>query len=695
MADLKVIHSDYYRCLHALLNTFGWRGSKKNLLDVMPPNPESMNLREMLNTLANLRYLGSENRTRLNKIPDSLLPCLFVPDDGVPIVVVKVDDNGVFYFNSRKETYEKDHLSNSKGTAIFFKEMAANVVTVHDKQNEWFFKILRRFKDVIVKVILMSFGISIMAVLSPLLIIMLFSQISTATISNQIYYFWVGIGIYVLTLVGFRFMRSFALAYLSTRIGYIMATQVMRRILFMPPSKTEVAALGAQLAHIRDFESIRQFFSGSSAIAFLELPFVLILIGALFYIGGPIGFVPVAAAVVFVFIGVLINRLTIRNETAIEVKKEKDDYLIETIGNLRSIKSLRLEKLWAEKFSDMSSTSSIEAHKSSFIPNFISATSYAVIAISGLATMAIGVEQILAGNMTAGALMASILLVMRVLSPLRSGFSVVSQINQLKQSIAKVDRIMNVPIERHAKNIGQDERKIQGMVTFQQVALKYKKEYHPALLGVTFRVMKNETVVIVGHGGAGKSSIFKLILGMYFPQAGQVLVDNMNSKQFDPLSLRRQIGYMPQRSFFLKGTIRENLYMVDPTFDDEALEIALGETGLLGEISRLPDGLDTYLDDYSISRLPRSFLRRFNFAMVLLKKSNLWLLDDPGIGMEDMHERQLLSTLWAAKGSKTILIATQNFDYLSLADKVLWIKSGRVAAFGKPDEIMEKYKRLA
>ncbi len=167
--------------------------------------------------------------------------------------------------------------------------------------------------------------------------------------------------------------------------------------------------------------------------------------------------------------------------------------------------------------------------------------------------MAMSVTNVLAQEMTMGALVACMILVWRVLAPLRSGFVVMLQVERINKSVLQVDRLMNLDIEQHTESLLTLNRELRGDVEFSQVSIRYMSDAHPALLGVSFSVSHGEVLAIAGHDGAGKSTILKLIMGLYRPQAGRIALDNTSLRQMDPLSLRRSIGYAPQTPQFFMG----------------------------------------------------------------------------------------------------------------------------------------------
>lgn len=185
--------------------------------------------------------------------------------------------------------------------------------------------------------------------------------------------------------------------------------------------------------------------------------------------------------------------------------------------------------------------------------------------------------------------------------------------------------------------------------------------------------------------------MLKLIMGLYRPQAGSIIIDEMNVQQMDPINLRQSIGYCPQGNHFFHGAISANLRMANPTATDEQLMCAAKTVGLLDEILALPEQFNTFIGIHNKDLFSASFKKRLNLARVFLKRSNLLLLDEPEKGLSKDQEAAFLEELRLLKGSRTMLIVTQRSPFFKLADKILWLEKGRVQMFGPAEEVGQKY----
>ena len=681
--------SDFAKCLVPLLDALGWRGSSTHLSEALPHVPKEMGQTEFLNTLANLKFEGRTYRTRFNKIDPRLMPCLFVPKRGAPQVLVAPGaSREVLVFDGGTGEYKQVPRRRTKGTAILFRGMRGGTSSFLRQQTDWFRKVMLRFRGLFVLAILLSLLLSIMAMMVPIFVMVAYNQLATAGSINTLGYLGAGVGIFIFADMGFKFLRSHVFRYSSVRLGNLIGNEVVRRILYLPPAYTETANLGAQIARIRDFETVREFFGGPAMVAMVELPFMLTLIGCLFFIGGAIAFVPVAAMVIFAVFGFSILAAVNRASSASsQTGSERQAFVVETLSNLRAIKACGATNIWRTRYREMSAEATLGAFESAKLSGLINAVSQSLTMAAGLATMAIGAFSVAAGSMTAGALLASMMLVWRVLAPIKTGFNVMTQMGRIRKSISQINRLMNMPLEDRSETSTSIARALAGKVAFSRVSIRYAPDAHPALVGVDFTLEPGETLVIVGHDGAGKSTVLKLVMGLYQPQAGRILIDDANIRQLDPVALRHDVAYAPQGTYEFYGTISQNLRLAYPPATDDDLRMAAGKAGVLDEIEALPDGFETRIGDHSVGRLSALLRRRLGLARVFLRKTKLMLFDEPELGVG----AALLDTLRDMKGDTTLIVATHDDRFFNIADKVLWLESGRVRAYGPAHEVRPQY----
>jgi ATP-binding cassette, subfamily C, bacterial LapB len=690
LTDSRNYDSAYFRCLVPLLDALGWHGKPSALSEALPYcGSNEFDFNSLLSTLSNLHFKPTVKNCPFGIIEPKLLPCIYYDNNDFIYVVLKCSDKSFLVYDGIDSKFKQILLDRMQGKIVYFKKSVFGEKSINDKQGGWVKSIFSRFHKLGAIAILISLVLTILALLQPLFIMMLFGQMSSNDSIEPLVALSYGVALYLSANIILSIYRYNILNYISTRIGLILDSQILRRILYIPLAFTEKASLGSQISRIKDFQTVQKFINSRSAISLLELPFLAILIAALFAIGGVLGFIPIAGIIIFFIFGIVINPFVKNiNSSSSAVSSTKQDLTVEILTNLEAIKDTNSEQIWLDKYTDFTAKAITSSWASDKINSFINNFSSLIVSISGLATITVGAVRVINGEMGTGALMASMLLTWRILGPLRSGFSVITQFNKITKSVKQADRLMNMNIENNPLSSIALERPIAGKITFNQVSLRYTADSQPALVGVSFNVMPSEMLLIRGSSGSGKSTLLKLMLGLYSAQAGIVLLDDMNIKQTAPLLLRKGIGFVPQQGDFFNGTLGENLHLISPKSSIDDFKKAAVQVNVMDEISRLKEGFNTEINKKTIDNFSISFIKKISLMGALLKDSNLLLIDEIDQFLDRSDFEQFHSTLKELKKNKTIIIISNNKNLIKLSDKVLEMNAGRIEFF----DISKKYK---
>jgi len=684
--------NDMARCLLPLLDALGWRGSHADLIEALPHFTSSLDQSDMLNIMANLKFESKVLSTKFSKIDPRLYPCLFIPNRGPALVLVKRLGSKALVFDGGSQQFEERRLSGKSGDAVFFDMMSSETVALLKPQQNWFSKILARFRKTLLLVLFITLGLSIFTLATPLFVMTIYDQVLAADSQSTLVEFLVGVGIFLVGDFGFRMLRSKIQGFVSLRLSHIVGNEVLRRILYLPPAFTETASIGSQVSRIKDFESVREFVAGPGVIAILELPFTLLLLGVMVFLGGSIAYVPIAGLVLFMVFGLLVwPQMRALNHNFAQSGSKRQEFVVEALSSVRAIKYTNADKLWQTRFRELNAQAVWDSLQLQNSNAMINAVSHGLVSMSVLFTMVVGVTQVINEEMSLGALMACMLLVWRILGPIKSGFSVLAQTGRVKRSVVQLNKLMNFRLENKLESLLSYNHRIIGRVMFSQVSLRYSPDAHPALLGVKFKIQPKETLVIIGHDGSGKSTVLKLILGLYSPQAGQVLIDGMNVRQMDPISLRRSIGYAPQKNKLFHGTIAQNLQLAKPTASLNELIVAAKAAQLYEEIMSFEEGFETRIKRANMGQFTDAFVQKVGIAQVFLKNPPLMLIDKPENGVGLSNEQSFYQQLLKQKEESTVILVTERDSYFELADKVLWMEKGRVRLFGDAETVLDEY----
>ncbi|HBN51167.1 MAG TPA: lantibiotic ABC transporter, partial [Thalassospira sp.] len=263
-----------------------------------------------------------------------------------------------------------------------------------------------------------------------------------------------------------------------------VSSAIFERLLSLPPAFTERAPVGVQISRIRDFESVREFFSGPMALVILEMPFLPIFLIVLAILGGWLALIPIGLIVVFVLIGLVSFPVVSRRVSELGRNgANRQEFLVETVGKMQALKYTGTEHRWLSRFRDISADTAYAGFRVAMINNLINTSAQILMVSSGALILAFGAVQVMAGSMTVGALVASMMLAWRVLGPINQAFVGMPRLAQLRGSVRQINRLMTLAPERDLvpRTVGQ--RRFEGNVTFSRVSFRYTPDSDPALVG--------------------------------------------------------------------------------------------------------------------------------------------------------------------------------------------------------------------
>lgn len=678
------------------LAALNWRGTDRDLFEAMPHFADDMDLTEIRKILSHLGYPTLERKTdALSDVDDRLIPCIATMADGTLYIVLARGDNGYDLIDGKTgDTLTKDELTGIAAVYVVAPEDRVEQEASRKSRasKSWIGDLIYRFSPTVWRMWAISFVLNFLALLTPLFILMIYDQvIPIGSVSV-----WVGLGVGLVAAFLFeamlRFRRARMVAYVGSRLDFAIASSTFGKLLSLPANMTESVPIGDQVAKLRDFDTTRDVFTGLLITVVLDLPFVLLSFALLAVISGPIALIPVGMMALYGLLWFGMSPTLRRAVTAASrAKAVRHAFLVEAVSNMRVIKECAVEDTWAERYRDYSAASAVAQNKSAQIAFLIQTLSQALMVISGLATLTIGVSLALEGSLSLGALIASMAIIWRILSPLQSLFLSLSRLEQVRVAIKQIDSLMSIKGEAEKKQQSAGVRRAwQGDIRFHRVSLRYSATSEPAILGANFAIKPREFLAITGANGAGKSSFLRVLMGLQKPQAGQVLLDGIDVRQISPPELRTTMAYVPQIPKLFHGTIAQNLRLGNPAATDEQIQEAVELAGLTDDLKLLRDGLNTRIGDQSIWQMNAGFTQKIGLARAYAMDGPVLVLDEPANALDDRGDEALVKALEAFRYKKTIVMVSHRPSHIKLADRVLILKGGSIIEDASPADILNR-----
>lgn len=672
---------NYAPYLIKILEALSWHGDPKALRDALPYHKKSLGRQtlgftDFLNVMSLLGYAPKVLHMKAHNVDKDMLPCLFIPKHKngklhgkILLDVTDSDEYGTAFIFSKDTTDTKDIVTDK---------------TISSSDHSWFQKLLYRFKDVFKQVLLASFVISLLAMVTPLFMMSVYDKVIGAHSGETLKYLFAGVLIALSIEFSLRFLRAKSLSWFGARIDFIVSNAILERILSLPASYTERASVAAQLSRLKAFESIREFFIGPLFLSFIEFPFTIILLAVIAIIAGPLVIIPIIIALLY---GLLLftmrtrlKSLTARMATA---SSERQNIQIETLAKQKVLRFSGGHDAWLDRYEKASAEAAYSSYLYNQTISFIDTISQSLVVIGGIAMIYFGVERIWAEQMSMGAMIAVIILTWRVLSPLQMACKALPRVAQVKRNIDQINRLMTLKLEKDDKRSSQNTPQFKGEIEFNGVGLRYSKDTDPVYAGLSFGVAPGQLVAISGSNSTGKSTTLKLVSGLYHPQAGSIRLDGADIRQIDPLKLRQNVSYVGQEPEFFTGTLEENMRLARPEATDEDIINALEKVGLRGWFENLQDGLDTVITQGSHGKNAKSIASAIEpqlaLARAYISDNPIMLIDEmPYEFLNSYAGEEFFNYLKDEKGKRTILFVTYRQDYIDLADiTIQFFEEGR------------------
>jgi len=553
-----------------------------------------------------------------------------------------------------------------------------------DQPRRWFWDVFNRNRWVFKWALLGTVALNIFGALLPFFSMAVYDRVVP---NNAIDSLWVLTSAAVL-LIGFellmKIIRGYLLESAAKRMDVALSSAIFSQCLKLRAANRP--ASGGVLANVvRDFEAVREFFAASTLTIMGDLPFVLIYLVVIWLIGGWLVLVPIVMIPLMFGLTALVQKpLARRVAQASQESAQRTAHLFETMNGLDAVKALGAEAWSRRKWEQLTVTI---ADNSLHTRELVANSGYAsasMLTLANIALVVVGALLIGEQHLTMGQLIGVTMLASRALSPIAQMAGMLVRWQQTKLSMGSIDQIMKAPTDDATGALHAP--KLTGRVEFRDVSFAYPNT-PPLLDKLNLHIRPGERVGFIGALGSGKSTLLKLILNLYGPDTGAVLVDDMVATQLEPLSLRRQLGYVPQDVTLFHGNIRDNIELGRNQHGDEALLAAVRTSCLDGILTQLPNGLGTQVGERG-DRLSGGQRQAVAIARALVNKPPVLLLDEPSSMMDPATEQRLIARLRGLKDT-TLLLVTHRMAMLPLVDRLVVMDRGRIVADGPRDEVLK------
>ncbi len=642
----------------------------------------------------------------LSEIPNIVFPVILLLKNNKAVVLISsdLDQNEATVLESETGSEKLRDLNDLKndysGYAIYTRKtyfLDEEIEKTHINAVEtkyWFWSTMGSSWRIYRDVLLASFFINLFAIANPLFVMNVYDRVVP---NNAIETLWVlAIGVFIVFLFDaiLKGLRGYFIEVAGKKSDILLSSFLLDRVLGSRYNE-KPSSVGAFTSQFREFDQVRSFYASSTIAAFVDMPFVIIFLFLTFYIGGPLVFIPLLA-LCFIFAYSFLMRGPIQKaiEQTYASGAQKNAVLVESMVGLETVKALGAEgvvqRMWEQSVGHLS----LWGQKMRLLSLSVGVVAGAVTQAAQVAIVIFGVYAIAEREMTIGALIASVILSGRVLAPVGQVVTLMLTYDQTKIALKGLDNIVNKTQERDAKKPFVKRPSFIGEITFKNVSFNYPDEDQAAIENVSFTIQSGERVGLIGRIGSGKSTIHKLMLNLYKPSSGSILLDGVDIQQIDPADLRKQIGYMPQEVILFSGTVKTNIMYGSTHVDDQKIIDAAEVSGVNEFVNIHPLGFDRAVGERG-QALSGGQKQSVGMARAMLHDVPIYLFDEPTSSMDNTTETKVIQQLAESTQGKTLVLATHKTSLLSIVDRLLVIDKGKIIADGPKALVLETLQKGA
>jgi len=676
----------------------GYPHSRDALIAGLPLEEEGLSPALAVRSLERAGFVASLSRRRIDEIPTPTLPCVLLLDNKEACLLIERRASGKLVAmlpetgRGEIELDAKELSARHTGYVIFakqaFRPEQSTESTATERAASWFWGTIRSAWPIYAEVVLAALMINLFALASPLFVMNVYDRV----VPNQAIETLWALALGVVTVFVFDFLLRILRGYFVDTAGKAadikLASRIFEQSLGIKMASRPGSA-GAFANNLREFETLRDFFTSATLVAVIDLPFVVLFVAIVWFIGGPIALVPAIAIPAVIVVGLLVQ-LPLQRITRQTFKEaaQKHGLLVESINGLETIKAAgaegQIQRRW-EQFVGATATSTTKAR---FFASF--GVNFAAFA-QNLTTVGIvifGVHRIGEGLLTVGALVACTIITGRAMAPLAQVAGILTRYHQARAAFRALTTVMEMPIERPATARFLHRPTFRGDIVFKGVNFAYPGEKIQALDDVSFKITAGERVGVIGRVGSGKTTLEKLLLGFFEPDQGTVLLDDIDLRQIDPSDLRRNIGTVLQDIMLFDGTLRDNITLGGTYADDDMVLRAADLAGVQSFAHRHPLGFDAHVGERG-GQLSGGQRQAVALARAFLHDPPILLLDEPTSAMDNSAENRLKQQLGSVLSKKTLLLITHRTSLLSLVNRLIVMDGGRIVADGPKDDVLK------
>ncbi|QDQ26776.1 type I secretion system permease/ATPase [Chitinimonas arctica] len=685
-------------CVVSIARIFGINTTRESLSAGLPLVDNQLTPALLPRAAARAGLTARVARRPLDELRPGLLPCILLLKGKLACILLEWLPTGEARVRYPEGGESADVLSRAELEALYtgvvffvrpvFHFETRTPATGQLKTRHWFWSVVwqnwRLYRDSLLAALLINFfGLAL-----PMFSMTVYDRVVPNRAEETLWVLSLGVLLMLIFDVVLRVLRAYILDTAGKRIDVTLSAQIMERVLGLRLADRP-ASVGSFAANLRAFESVRDFVASATITTLVDLPFVLLFLLVMTWISPWLILPPLIGIVLLLACAMVVQQ---KMQELVELTQraaaQRNATLVESLVGLETIKFMVAEGSFQRKWEQASVFLAQTGAKLKLLSSATLNIAQALQQLVSICVVIVGVYLLIDREVSMGGIIAASMLAGRVMAPFGQVAGLMLQYHNARSGLGAVETHMKTEPERPEESSFLHRSGFQGRIEFRNVSFAYPGREDSALNNVSFKIRAGEKVAIIGRVGSGKSTLQRLMLGLYQPSEGAVLIDGIDARQIDPAELRRATGFVPQDINLFYGTLKENIAMGAPFADDQMILTAAEIAGVTEFANRHPRGFDMLVGERGES-LSGGQRQAVGIARALLNDPAILLLDEPSSAMDHQSEDMLKTRLRKFADAKTMVLVTHRTSLLDLVDRLIVIDNGQVMADGPKAQVVE------
>jgi ATP-binding cassette subfamily C protein LapB len=668
----------------------GRRKSVASIRRLVGENFETYGPKEACASLQNLGFEATFVNISQKQLELEELPLIAFDSEQNPLVLLERKSDGSYVVIRDKKAKISEIISQVDFEMVFSGYIVSirklSEFELQQRRGHWFFGAFKSSRWLYAQVIVASVISNFLALTTSIFTMTVYDRIIPNSAVDSLIALSIGVVIALSFDFIIRTIRGRFIDKASKAADIEVSNTLFDRVLSLTPAE-QSQKTGAMASIIKEFETLREFFTSSTLVILVDLPFAFFFIYVISLIAGPMALVPLVAVPIVVVVGLLIQPFIARLTKATQqTGMNKQSVLVETLSGLETVNATGSGQLMKSRYIEALIGQSQSGGKSRNISQFLVNFSASVQQYAQVGAIFYGVFLIRDGLITQGALIAAVILGGRTLAPLAQLANALTRVNGAMTAYKSLNALL-----KNFNNAGLNDNYVSrsnltGSIEFKNVSFLFPGAVEPTIKDLSIKITPGQKVAVVGKMGSGKSTLIKLISGLYEPTEGAVLIDGIDVRQLDKTDLQHNVGVMLQDSWLFSGTVKENIQLGLLEYDDDHILSLAKISGVDDFVASNPKGYDFEIKERGVG-LSGGQKQSINLARALLHDPKFLLLDEPTSSMDQGTEKKIVDNLQEYGKEKTMVIITHRNPILTMVDRVLVVENGNVVADNTPEQL--------